>query len=101
MTTIYAYRDQGPYWIPDRYKHDVFCIAELIKVIRDLMEESVDFIAVYTNKDCKALWVNDIEPEPDGEGGWYMPKNVYVLTRPSAKNKFLFHCCHKDLGLVS
>ena len=38
------------------------------------MEDLEHVISVWHDDQCVGLWEDDSEPEPDGEGGWNMPR---------------------------
>lgn len=83
-STLLASKDNGPVWGTDRYSIPVNSITEMIHNVRNLMELGVDKIAVFDSLNgCKALWVEDAEPEPDGEGGFFMPEASYTFYRAS------------------
>lgn len=87
MTTVVrTYKDNGPYWDATKMSYKAHSLKDLIFHIRQAMEDNEDYIAVWQDGQCKGIWYDDSEPEPDGEGGWYWPRACYVLMRPSASH---------------
>lgn len=69
-------------YMPDIYIYSAFRLRDIVKHVRDGMEEGVDKIAVFDERgNCDGLWINEAEPEPDGEGEWIETKPNYVLHR--------------------
>lgn len=49
------------------------------------MEDADYQIGVFDDDgECKGIWVDESEPEPDGEGDWRNSKPAYVLYRPGS-----------------
>lgn len=82
MTLISASKDFGPYLPADTHRIPVGTLADMLSNVRNLMDLEVDKIAVFDdNGQCKAIWIDEAEPEPDGEGGFFMPSSSYTLYR--------------------
>lgn len=79
---LLASKDNGPFWSPDHHTIPISSVTEMISNVRNLMELGVDKIAVFdSDNKFKALWIDEVEPEPDGEGGFLMPRACYTLYR--------------------
>jgi hypothetical protein len=97
-TIIRTYTDNGPYFNPTTETITVGSISSFLYVVREAMEEGIDTIAVFEEEECKGMWVADAEPEPDGEGSWYLPAPCYELYRPGDISEFMWHLRLKDLS---
>lgn len=96
MQTVHVYRNYGVGevygYMPDIYVHSVHRLTDLIKHVRDAMEEGYERIAVFDEEgDCSGLWIDESEPEPDGEGGMMLTKPSYHLLRPDYDNAAVFN----------
>lgn len=96
MQTVHVYRNYGVgevyRYMPDIYVHSVHRLTDLIKHVRDAMEEGYERIAVFDEEgDCSGLWIDESEPEPDGEGGMMLTKPCYLLLRPDYDNAAVFN----------
>lgn len=88
------HRDCGPYYKPENEVVEIDSLTRMVSFVRNLMEDDVDHIAVFDSSwKCTGVWIADAEPEPDGEGGWMMPRPVYVLHRPDTRSKYSFDVC--------
>ena len=65
-------------------------LKELVFHTRLAMEDGEDIVAIYHGDQCIGLWEDDSEPEPDGEGGWIMPRGNYALRRPGGRSARAF-----------
>lgn len=86
MHTVHTVREYGAGeiygYMPEIYIYPAFRLRDIVKHVRDAMEEGIDKIAVFDERgNCDGLWINEAEPEPDGEGGWTEAKPEYVLHR--------------------
>lgn len=83
MITIRTYTDHGPYWGASRGIYQASCLKDVLFHVRLSMEDGEHLIGAF-NEDgtCYGLWEDDSEPEPDGKGGWIMPRGYYTLRRP-------------------
>lgn len=91
---VCSYRNYGPYYEADSEVTQVNSLTQMIYCVRNLMEDGVDYVAVFDSSwKCTGLWIDDSEPEPDGEGGWLMPHPAYVLHRPDTKSRYQFDVC--------
>ena len=81
-TTVRTYRDNGPYWEPTVMIYQAASLRDVLFHTRLAMEDGEHTIGVWHDDQCIGLWEDDSEPEPDGEGGWLMPRGYYVLRRP-------------------
>lgn len=55
------------------------------------MEDSDYQIGLFdADGECKGIWVDEAEPEPDGEDGWLNPPAAYKLYRPGDVGKELW-----------
>ena len=94
MVYVCAYKECGPYYKVDKIVKEATSLSSMIYTVRGFMEDEMDDILVLTEKGvCKGAWFNDAEPEPDGEGGWYMTGPSYVLNRPSKTNTKTMDLC--------
>jgi hypothetical protein len=80
--TVRTYKNNGPYFAPTVMQYSAESLERLLFHTRMAMEDGEDIIAIYHDDRCIGLWEDDSEPEPDGEGGWFMPRGYYVLRRP-------------------
>ena len=95
MHTVHTYRSYAggePYgYLPEIYVQPVYRLRELVKAVRDAMEDGQEYISIFNERgNCTGLWINESEPEPDGEGGMVMGRLVYVLQRPEEDHQELF-----------
>ena len=88
--TVRCYKYNGPYWEPTIGSYSAARLKELIFHVRLAMEDDEDIIAIYHDDRCIGLWEADNEPEPDGEGGWFMPRGYYALRRPGGHSPRAF-----------
>lgn len=95
---VRTYFDNGPYFDPTIETTAVGTIPSFLYVIRLAMEEGVDTIAVFKDEECTGMWVAEAEPEPDGEGSWYMPLPCYELYRPGDVSELMWQLRLKDLS---
>lgn len=84
-TTVRTYKDNGPYWEPTVMSYQAASLNDVLFHTRLAMEDGEHTISVWHDDQCVGLWEDDSEPEPDGEGGWYMPRGNYVLRRPGGR----------------
>lgn len=100
MVYVCAYKDNGFYYEVDKIVKEATSLSSLITTVRSFMEDGMDEILVLTDKGvCKGAWFDDAEPEPDGEGGWYMTGPSYVLNRPSKTNTKTMDLCVNRFSL--
>ena len=90
MATVRTYKDNGPYFPATVMSYQALCLRDLLRHCRLAMEDGEDIIAVFHDDHCTGLWEDDAEPEPDGEGDWYMPGPAYVLRRPGGRSAKAF-----------
>lgn len=101
MHTVHTVREYGTGeiygYMPEIYIYPAFRLRDIVKHVRDAMEEGIDKIAVFDERgNCDGLWINEAEPEPDGEGGWDEVKPEYILHRPTEDAEFFnkaVNCC--------
>lgn len=80
-TIITAFRDNGHYFPCTHKEKTIETLSDFIETVKEFKEDQNDYIAVFKNNQFFGIWINDAEPEPDGEGGWLMPSAVYILLR--------------------
>ena len=73
-------------------------VRDIIFHTRLAMADYDSCIAVFHDNRCVGLWEDDSEPEPDGEGGWVMPKGYYVLRRPGGPMAGYFNALARQFG---
>jgi len=82
MHYICNYNSNGPYFGSTQAIFQAARLKELIFHVRLCMEEGDYQIGVFDDDGkCKGIWVDESEPEPDGEGDWQLPKPAYRLYR--------------------
>lgn len=86
--TVNLWTDEGPYHAPSLHCYKVDSLTALIHEVRSAMEENAQCIGIMKDGQCLGFWEDDSEPEPDGEGGWYFPRQAYVLRRPNNGGHF-------------
>lgn len=83
MHYVANYNSNGPYFGPTQGLFQAARLKEIIFHVRLCMEDGDYQIAVFDDDgECKGMWVDESEPEPDGEGDWTLPKPAYRLYRP-------------------
>lgn len=83
MITVRNYSDNGPYFAPTRGSYQASSLSQMIFHIRLCMEDHDYQIGIFDEDGkCKGIWLDEAEPEPDGEGGMTMGKPCYALYRP-------------------
>jgi hypothetical protein len=80
--TVRTFSDNGPYFAPTVMQYQASSLKDVLFHTRLAMEDNEHCIAVFHDDHCVGLWEDDSEPEPDGEGGWDMPRGNYLLRRP-------------------
>jgi hypothetical protein len=91
MVTIRNYDSNGPYFPPTQGLYQAARLKEVIFHVRQCMEDGDYQIGLFdADGDCKGIWVDEAEPEPDGEDGWLSPSPVYRLYRPGDVSKGLW-----------
>lgn len=96
MHTVHTLREYGAGeaygYMPDRYIYPAFRLRDIVKHVRDAMEEGLDKVAVFDERgNCSGVWIDESEPEPDGEGGMQATKPCYFLMRPEEGNSDAFN----------
>ena len=86
--TVNLWTDEGPYHAPSLHCYKVDSLAALIGEVKEAMENNAQYIGIMKDGECLGFWEDDSEPEPDGEGGWYFPRQAYVLRRPNNGGHF-------------
>jgi hypothetical protein len=83
MHTVRSFSGNGPYFQPTRDVYQAASLSDAIRHIRQCMDDGEYQIGLFDdNGQCKGFWLDDSEPEPDGEGGWTCPAAAYTLYRP-------------------
>lgn len=80
--TVRTYSDNGPYFPPTIMKYQAASVKDVLFHTRLAMEDGEQYIAVFHDDRCMGVWENDSEPEPHGDGPWYVPHGGYLLHRP-------------------
>ncbi len=89
--TIRTYDSNGPYFPPTQGVYQASSLKEMIFHIRQSMEDGEYQIGFFdADGECKGIWTDEAEPEPDGEGGWHHTKPFYVLHRPGSMSKAMW-----------
>lgn len=88
--TIRTYSDNGPYFAPTVMKYQAASVKDVLFHTRLAMEDGEQYIAVFHDDRCVGVWEDDSEPEPDGDGSWYMPRGSYLLRRPGGRSPKTF-----------
>lgn len=85
MITIRTYTNYGPFG-PIKGCYQASSLKEVLFHTRLAMEDGEHLIGAF-NEDgqCYGIWEEDSEPEPDGEGGFFLPRGRYELQRPGGK----------------
>lgn len=96
MHTVHTLREYGvgeAYgYMPDIYIYPAFRLRDIVKHVRDAMEEGLSKVAVFDERgNCTGVWIDESEPEPDGEGGMQATKPCYFLMRPEEGNSDAFN----------
>jgi hypothetical protein len=79
--TVRTFSDNGPYFPPTVMQYQASSLKDVLFHTRLAMEDKEHCIAVFHDDLCVGVWEDDSEPEPDGEGSWYMPRGNYLLRR--------------------
>lgn len=83
MYTVRSYSSNGPYFAATRGIYNAASLRQLIFHVRQCMEDNEYQVGIFNeNNQCIGMWLDEAEPEPDGEGGMTMGKACYVLYRP-------------------
>jgi hypothetical protein len=83
MRYVCNYNSNGPYFAPTQGCFQAASLTELIMHVRMCMDDGDYQIGIFDDDgECLGIWVDEAEPEPDGEGDWRYPKPFYVLHRP-------------------
>jgi hypothetical protein len=91
LCTIRTFSSNGPYFPPTQGVYQASSLREMIFHIRQSMEDGEYQIGLFdADGECKGMWVDEAEPEPDGEGGWHNAKPFYVLHRPGTMSKAMW-----------
>ena len=88
--TVRTFSDNGPYFPPTVMQYQASCLKDVLFHTRLAMEDNEHCIAVFHDDFCVGVWEDDSEPEPDGEGSWYMPRGNYLLRRPGGRSAKTF-----------
>ena len=91
LCTIRTYDSNGPYFPPTQGVYQASGLREMIFHIRQSMEDGEYQIGLFdADGECKGIWIDEAEPESDGEGGWHNTKPFYVLHRPGTMSKAMW-----------
>lgn len=83
MITVRNYDDNGPYFAPTQGVYQAPSLRDVIFHIRQCMEDNDYQIGLFdADGQCKGIWLDEAEPESDGEGGMMLGKPCYRLYRP-------------------
>lgn len=88
MHYVCNYSENGPYWPATQGCYQAARLKELIFHVRLCMEDNDYQIGIFDdNGECKGMWLEEAEPEPDGEGGMIQGKPCYTLYRPGSMSE--------------
>ena len=88
MHYVCNYSDNGPYWPATQGCYQAARLKELIFHVRLCMEDNDYQIGIFDEDgECKGMWLEESEPEPDGEGGMVQGKPCYTLYRPGSMSE--------------
>ena len=83
MHTIRTFTANGPYFPPTTGIYQASCLRDIIFHTRLAMEDGEYQIGLFDdNGQCKGMWVDEAEPDVDGEGRSILGECEYVLYRP-------------------
>jgi hypothetical protein len=83
MVTIRNYDSNGSYFPPTQNVYQAASLTDMIFHTRQCMEDGDYQIGLFdADGQCKGIWLDEGEPEPDGEGGMRIGEPCYVLYRP-------------------
>jgi hypothetical protein len=92
MHYVCNYDCNGPYFAATQGIFNASRLKDIISHVRLCMEDGDYQIGVFDNDgECKGLWVDESEPEPDGEGGWDVSKPYYRLYRPGEMSQGMWN----------
>lgn len=92
MHFVCNYNSNGPYFSPTQGVFHASRLKDIIFHVRTCMEDCDYQIGVFDEDgECKGIWVDESEPEPDGEGDWAMPAPAYRLYRPGEMSNSLWN----------
>lgn len=92
MHYVCNYSDNGPYWPATQGRYQAARLKDLIFHVRLCMEDNDYQIGIFDeNGECKGMWLEESEPEPDGEGGMIQGKPCYTLYRPGSMSERMWH----------
>ena len=60
------------------------------------MEDHDDYIALYKNTECVAIWSREHDIQSDGEGGLEAAGEWYTLHRPGSVSQGLWNVMEKN-----
>lgn len=91
MHFVCNYNSNGPYFSPTQGQYHASRLKDIIFHVRQCMEDCDYQIGVFDDDgECKGIWVDESEPEPDGEGDWNLSNPAYRLYRPGEMSKELW-----------
>ena len=95
MHTIHTYRDYGVGsiygYMPDIYIYPATRLRDVLKHVRDAMEEGYERIGVFDDRgECCGVWLDESEPELNGEGEMQLKNPRYSLMRLNKDNAEAF-----------
>lgn len=99
MTTIRCYNDNGPYFPPTEGIYQAASLKDVLFHVRMCMDSGDQQIGLFdANGECKGMWLDEAEPEPDGEGGMTMGRACYVLHRRGSMSERMWQLYMKHFG---
>lgn len=91
MHYVCNYNSNGPYFSATQGLYHASSLKDILFHVRLCMEDGDYQIGVLDDEgECKGIWLDEAEPEPDGEGDWNYPAPVYRLYRPGEMNDQLW-----------
>lgn len=88
MHYVCNYSENGPYWPVTQGRYQAARLKDLIFHVRLCMEDNDYQIGIFDEDgECKGMWLEESEPEPDGEGGMIQGKPCYTLYRPGSMSE--------------
>lgn len=92
MHFVCNYNSNGPYFSPTQGQFHAARLKDIIFHVRQCMEDCDYQIGVFDDDgECKGIWVDESEPECDGEGDWRLPTPAYRLYRPGEMSNALWN----------
>ena len=98
MITLHSFKDFGPYFEPSKGRYQAARLKDLIFHVRQCLEDDDDYIGVFDNGECKAIWSRENDVQSDGEGGLEEAGRWYELHRPGSVGAGLWNIMLKNVS---